>query len=154
MKKKGEQKLEEATLEKIADFNLAQRMIGEVAKNISSNITDFSKVILALAIIEKSSSTATSFRQIKTDTLPYGIISDLKEELPDFLIAYTSLLRFRSFCKWGMVSSLVFAIWGIYLSYMDYLPIELGGPLTILFVLLSFVFSTKLLGLRKTLYGT
>lgn len=148
MNKKSKQKLEEVTLENIADFKLAQRMMGEAAKKFALNVTDASKVILALAIIEKSSSPLTSFRQIP----PYGIISELKEELPDVLVAYTSLLRFLSFCKWGMISSIVFAIWGIYLSYIGYLSMELGGPLVILLALLSFVFSTKLLGLRKTLY--
>lgn len=152
MSKKDKQKLEELTLEGSADFNLAQKVIGELSKNVASNVT-VNKLILAVAIIEKSSLSKLSFRQIEAQLPPHGVIPKLKEELPEFLLAYSSWLKFRSFCRQGAFSSLVFAICGIYLCFVNYLPIELGGPLIILFAMLSVVFSSKLLQLRKLLHG-
>ena len=138
MKKPSTKELE-ALLERSVDVEIASRVIGELAKNAVFSATDFSKLILAVAIVEKSSSTASSFRQIEKQLLPLSVIPKLKET-PELLLAYSSWLRFRSLCKWGTFSSLVFAICGIYLCFVDYLPIELGGPLIILFALLSVVF--------------
>lgn len=153
MTKKGKQRLDELTSERIADFNLVQRIIGEATRNLALNVTDFSRLILAVAIIEKSSLAKLSSKQLEAQLPPHGVIPTLKEELPEFLLAYSSWLKFRSFCKWGTFSSLVFAICGIYLCSVNYLSIGLGGPLIILFAILSVVFSSKLLRVRKSSYG-
>jgi len=144
--KKNEKELERLIFEKAIATEPINQTLGELAKSISG-LTDYSKVTIALAIIEKSSSAAASFGQIKTHPLG-GIFSELKEELPDILLAHISLLRFLSLCKWGFISSLVFAICGIYLVFIQSLSLELGGPLIILFALTTFIFSTKFLSLR------
>lgn len=146
MSKKIEKELERLILEKSITPEQIGQIMGAMAKNIAG-LTDFSKLTLALAVVEKSSSAVSSFQQMKTQPLS-GIFSELKEELPDILFAHISLLRFLSFCKWGFISSLVFAICGIYLVFIGSLPIELGAPLIVLFALSSFIFSTKLLSLE------
>lgn len=147
MSSKNEQRLENLILEESATAELVSKVANALAKNVEG-FRGVNKLIFAMLVMEKSSSVTSSFYQMKTQQIP-NVISKLNEELPEFLLAYTSLLRFRSFCMWGTFSSLVFAICGIYLCLVNYLPIELGGPLIILFTVLFVVFSSRLLQLRK-----
>jgi len=64
-------------------------------------------------------------------------------------LEYIVWLRVRSFLQLGTISSLIFMGTGIYLTSVGLLPFEIGGPLTMLFGLLTLVFSTKLLHWRK-----
>jgi len=136
-------KLGQVTLEKVEEAELASRVATEVAQKIGA-FTDYQKMVIAVAVLEKSRS--ASLPQVDLRKLfPYH----LSEELPDIVQKYATWFKIRSFCTWGSISSIVFLVSGIYLLISGHIAMEIGGPLVILFALLSSVFTRKLLQWRK-----
>jgi hypothetical protein len=143
MEEKLKRKLEKATLEKTENMELATQMMREMTQKIGA-VADFQKMFVAVAILEKTSSSKIPTESIQT-IIPYNI----SKELPEMVHAYGVWIRIRKFCVWSAISSIVFLVSGIYLLLSSSMSIEIGGPLVILFGLLSFVFSKKLLQWRK-----